>query len=60
MAYADRILATCEEDWTEVFSTELSELGPEISVETSLVPGPAAFSDDASWAKDFLLGSEGG
>jgi hypothetical protein len=49
-----------EEDWTEIFSEGLSGLTHEFSIETSLVPGPAAFYHEASWATDFFAQFEGG
>ena len=58
LPYQDRVLASIDEDWTGVFSLDLSNAGPEIVIEASLAPGPAIISASASWAQNFFHGEE--
>jgi hypothetical protein len=53
--YADRIVATFEEQWSDFFIESLPDPGKEVFIETSLLPGPAAFSTEASWTKGFFI-----
>lgn len=52
--YADRIIASVEEDWLGIFDEDLSGSVPEIVIDISLLPGPAVFSPDASWIGGFF------
>ncbi len=58
--YEDRVLAMVREDWIGVFSFNLSGAGPEIDVETVLLPGPASSSPSSAWVGDFFAVSDGG
>ena len=56
--YEDRILATVEENWVDILSYDLPNSGPEIVINASLLPGPAASPAFAPWAGGFLVGDK--